>query len=59
MLLRFGVENHGSIAPYQELQLTATSLKDDDTGVMIANGASVDRSVHCECFREFTGERLR
>lgn len=44
MLLRFGVENHGSIASYQELQLTATSLKDDDTGVMIANGASVDRS---------------
>jgi AAA15 family ATPase/GTPase len=44
MLLRFGVENHGSIASYQELQLTATALKDDDTGVMIAEGASSDSS---------------
>lgn len=42
MLLRFGVENHGSIASYQELQLTATALKDDDTSVMIADGGSVD-----------------
>lgn len=42
MLLRFGVENHGSIASYQELQLTATALKDDDSGVMIADGASAD-----------------
>lgn len=33
MLLRFGVENHGSIATYQELQLTATSLKDVAEGL--------------------------
>ncbi|WP_233237284.1 ATP/GTP-binding protein [Bordetella sp. LUAb4] len=44
MLLRFGVENHGSIASYQELQLTATALKDDDTGVMTAEGASADNA---------------
>ncbi|AOW12801.1 hypothetical protein LPB72_17535 [Hydrogenophaga crassostreae] len=34
MLLRFGVENHGSIESYQELQLTATSLKDDESGLI-------------------------
>ena len=45
MLLRFGVENHSSIASYQELQFTATALKDDDTGVMIADGVHVD-SAH-------------
>ncbi len=33
MLLRFGVENHGSIATYQELQLTATALKDGAEGL--------------------------
>lgn len=44
MLLRFGVENHGSIASYQEIQLTATALKDDETGVMIADGFSMDSS---------------
>jgi len=44
MLLRFGVENHGSIASYQELQLTATALKDDDTGVMMSESASVDNA---------------
>ncbi len=39
MLLRFGVENHGSIATYQELQLTATALKDAEDG-LIAVGPS-------------------
>lgn len=34
MLLRFGVENHGSILTYQELLLTATGLKDDEAGVI-------------------------
>lgn len=29
MLLRFGVQNHGSIADYQQLSLVATKLKDD------------------------------
>lgn len=34
MLLRFGVENYGSISSYQELLLTASSLKDDETCVV-------------------------
>lgn len=38
MLLRFGVENHGSILSYQELQLTATSLKDEDACVISLGG---------------------
>ncbi|WP_271007248.1 AAA family ATPase [Paucibacter sp. B51] len=35
MLLRFGVANHGSIATYQELQLTATALKDAEHGLFV------------------------
>lgn len=34
MLLRFGVANHRSIRDYQELILTATSLKDSEAGLI-------------------------
>lgn len=34
MLLRFGVSNHRSIKEYQELILTASSLKDSETGLL-------------------------
>jgi len=36
MLLRFGVENHGSIADYQEILFTASSLKDNDSALLVA-----------------------
>jgi AAA15 family ATPase/GTPase len=36
MLLRFGVENHGSIADYQELHLVASALKDGPACLMPA-----------------------
>lgn len=39
MLLRFGVENHASIASYQELLLTATTLRDADDGLLVAGPA--------------------
>ena len=34
MLLRFGVTNHRSIRSYQELVLTATTLKDSEVGLL-------------------------
>ena len=44
MLLRFGVENHGSILSYQELQLTASSLKDNENCLVeIGANATDDR----------------
>lgn len=47
MLIRFGVENHGSIANYQELVLTATALKDMDDGLLAAgaSGAPAPKKV--------------
>lgn len=44
MLLRFGVENHGSIRGYQELQLTATNLKDSEEGLIHQGDASAEGS---------------
>lgn len=39
MLLRFGVSNHGSIKNYQELKFTASSLKDEESGLISPSGA--------------------
>ena len=45
MLLRFGVENHGALATYQELQLTATALKDNEDGVFRVGTDGADSKV--------------
>lgn len=45
MLLRFGVENHGSIATYQELQLTATALKDAEEGLLTVGPSDTEGKV--------------
>lgn len=41
MLLRFGVENHGSIASYQQLQMVATTLKDAEDGLFLIGGGQL------------------
>lgn len=43
MLIRFGVENHGSIASYQELLMTVTSLKDDEEGLLVVDSGEGGR----------------
>lgn len=45
MLLRFGVENHCSLATYQELLMTATSLKDSEEGVFRLGADSTESKV--------------
>lgn len=44
MLLRFGVENHDSIASYQELHMTTTSLKDRERGLLFVDDVSESAS---------------
>lgn len=45
MLLRFGVDNHRSIASYQELSMVATSLKDHDDGLITANPDTLGKKI--------------
>ncbi|WP_068859650.1 AAA family ATPase [Perlucidibaca aquatica] len=45
MLLRFGVQNHGSLASYQELKMTATALKDVEDGVFHVGADGADSKV--------------
>lgn len=50
MLLRFGVENHGSIASYQQLLMTVTSLRDDESGLLTVDHA--EETVAVEATRK-------
>ena len=53
MLLRFGVENHKSISSYQELLMTASSLKDTEEGLITVGAPSESRRF------EHSTKRLR